>query len=55
MSIESIEQELASSGIEVISNPALVEKLYLDYYHFSPILKEQLENKKADLVVKTKN
>jgi len=55
MSIESIEQEFASSGIEVISNPALVEKLSLDYYHFSPILKEQLENKKADLVVKPKN
>ncbi len=53
MSLEDIEQELC--GIETITDAALLEKLSLDYYHFSPILEQQLKLKRADLVVRPKN
>ncbi len=45
-----IAQEL--KGIEIISDRNQVTKLSLDYYHFSPILQKQLENKRGDLVVR---
>lgn len=38
--------------IEVIRDRALVEKLSKDYYYFSPILKPQLADKSAALVVR---
>ena len=44
-----VEQELA--GITIIKNPTKIEKLSLDYYHFSPVLKSKLQAKRADLVV----
>ena len=43
-------QKLA--GIKTIDNPEQIKKLSLDYYYFSPILVEKLQDKRADLVVK---
>ncbi len=42
------------SPIETILAPDLVAKLSKDYYHFSPILTEQLADKVGDLVVRPK-
>ena len=46
-------QAIASqlSGIETTSDRDRLTKLSLDYYHFSPILKEQLEDKRGELAV----
>jgi FAD/FMN-containing dehydrogenase len=38
-------------GIETISDREKLTKLSLDYYHFSPILQEQLQDKRGDLAV----
>ncbi len=46
----NIAQEL--TGIEIISDRNQIAKLSLDYYHFSPVLQKQLENKRGDLVVR---
>jgi len=46
---ETIVSEL--SGMEVITNSIRVAKLSLDYYHFSPVLRSQLRDKRGDLVV----
>ena len=40
------------TGIEIIRDRNQIAKLSLDYYHFSPILQKQLENKRGDLVVR---
>lgn len=40
------------TGIEIISDRNQIAKLSLDYYHFSPVLQKQLENKRGDLVVR---
>ncbi|KRF63779.1 FAD-linked oxidase [Bacillus sp. Soil768D1] len=40
---------------QVITNPALTQKLSRDYYWYSPILEEELKDKKADVVVIPKN
>ena len=40
------------TGIEIISDRNQIEKLSLDYYHFSPVLQKQLENKRGDLAVR---
>ena len=45
----TIAQELA--GIETTADSDRLAKLSLDYYHFSPILFEQLKNKRAELAV----
>jgi len=37
--------------MEVITNSIRVAKLSLDYYHFSPVLRSQLRDKRGDLVV----
>ena len=42
-------------GIKVIEKTEQIKKLSLDYYHFSPILQEKLEDKRADLVVQPKS
>ncbi|BAU66936.1 FAD linked oxidase domain protein [Stanieria sp. NIES-3757] len=42
-------------GIEIITESNQITKLSLDYYHFSPILYEQLKDKRADLVVRPSN
>ena len=39
------------AGLEIISDRNQVAKLSLDYYHFSPILQTQLQDKRGDLVV----
>lgn len=43
------------NGIEMITEPARVLKLSRDYCWFSPILREVLEGKLADLVVRPRN
>lgn len=40
------------TDIEIITDTNQVIKLSLDYYHFSPILQSQLQDKKANLVVR---
>ncbi|MCC0176795.1 FAD-binding oxidoreductase [Waterburya agarophytonicola K14] len=44
-------QEIAKelNGIETTTNSDRLTKLSLDYYHFSPILTEQLQNKRGEL------
>lgn len=42
-------------GIAVEDNPALVRQKSRDFYWYSPILKAQLDNVTADLVVTPKN
>ncbi len=44
----------ALTGIEIITDPQQVTKLSLDYYHFSPILQQELKDKRGDLVVRPK-
>ena len=46
-------QAIASQleGIETTSDRDRLTKLSLDYYHFSPILKEQLKDKRGELAV----
>jgi FAD/FMN-containing dehydrogenase len=39
-------------GIETITDPDRITKLSLDYFHFSPILQTQLQDKRANLVVR---
>ncbi len=46
---QAIAQELA--GIETTTNSDRLTKLSLDYYHFSPILTEQLKDKRGELAV----
>ncbi|MFM6633695.1 MAG: FAD-binding protein, partial [Microcystis panniformis] len=43
------------SHLEIITDPEQVAKLSLDYYHFSPILEAQLQDKRADLVIRPHN
>jgi FAD/FMN-containing dehydrogenase len=50
---QAIADEL--NTIEIINDPIQVAKLSLDYYHFSPILQTQLENKRGNLVVCVSN
>ncbi|WFU91175.1 FAD-binding oxidoreductase (plasmid) [Rhizobium sp. CC1099] len=50
---EKIKKELA--GIAIEDNPALVRQKSRDFYWYSPILKAQLDNVTADLVVTPKN
>ena len=47
--IKAIAEEL--DGIETTSDQDRLHKLSLDYYHFSPILLEQLRNKRGNLAV----
>lgn len=42
-------------GIEIITESNQITKLSLDYYYFSPILYEQLKDKRADLVIRPSN
>ncbi len=46
---QQIEQEL--NNISIIKDSEQIKKLSLDYYYFSPILKEKLGDKRADLVL----
>ncbi len=48
-----IYSELATelAGLEIIRDRNQVAKLSLDYYHFSPILQSQLQEKRGELVV----
>jgi FAD/FMN-containing dehydrogenase len=42
-------------NLETIADPTQLSKLSLDYYHFSPLLQTQLQNKRANLVVRPAN
>ncbi|MDJ0658812.1 MAG: FAD-binding oxidoreductase [Crocosphaera sp.] len=42
----------ALSHLEIITDPHQITKLSLDYYHFSPILQQQLQDKRGDLVIR---
>jgi FAD/FMN-containing dehydrogenase len=50
---QNLIQDLAH--LEIITDPVQVAKLSLDYYHFSPILEAQLQDKRADLVIRPQN
>ena len=50
---KAIAEEL--SPIETITEPRQLTKLSQDYYHFSPILTAQLQNKRGDMVVRPDN
>jgi FAD/FMN-containing dehydrogenase len=39
-------------GIEIITDATQLAKLSLDYFHFSPLLEAQLQNKRGNLVVR---
>ena len=43
------------SPIETITEPRQLTKLSQDYYHFSPILTAQLQNKRGDMLVRPEN
>ncbi|MGK7930092.1 MAG: FAD-binding oxidoreductase [Microcystaceae cyanobacterium] len=43
------------SNLDIITDSSQITKLSLDYYHFSPVLQEQLQNKRADFVIRPKN
>ncbi|MFQ3585058.1 MAG: FAD-binding oxidoreductase [Cyanobacteriota bacterium] len=45
----------ALAGIEIITDPAQLTKLSLDFYHYSPVLTRQLSEKRGDLVVRPAN
>jgi len=47
---DAIAQQL--SPIAILRDPQQITKLSLDYYHFSPVLQDQLADKRADLVVR---
>lgn len=40
------------AGLELITDPAQLTKLSLDYYHFSPVLQPLLSDKRGDVVVR---
>ncbi|EAZ92321.1 FAD-binding oxidoreductase [Crocosphaera chwakensis] len=42
----------ALSNLEIITDPNQITKLSLDYYHFSPILQQQLQDKRGDIVIR---
>ncbi|MGK7943947.1 MAG: FAD-binding oxidoreductase [Microcystaceae cyanobacterium] len=42
------------SNLELITDSSQITKLSLDYYHFSPVLQRQLQDKRADLVIRPK-
>ena len=46
---QAIADEL--KGLEITSDRTNLTKLSLDYYHFSPILQSQLQDKRGDLAV----
>jgi len=48
---ETIAKDFLSAQIAVIQDPQQIQKLSLDYYHFSPLLSYQLADKRGDLVV----
>jgi FAD/FMN-containing dehydrogenase len=51
--IESVLTELM--GLDRITDPPQVAKLSQDYYHFSPVLRPQLQDKFGDIVVRPAN
>ncbi len=48
---QAIAAELRHQGLTVLDNPQQCQKLSLDYFHFSPILTAQLQDKRGDLAV----
>ncbi len=48
--IEKVQETL--SHLEIITDTHQLAKLSLDYYHFSPILQQQLQDKRGDIVIR---
>ncbi|MDJ0580176.1 FAD-binding oxidoreductase [Crocosphaera sp.] len=48
--IDKVQQAL--SHLEIITDPHQITKLSLDYYHFSPILQQKLQDKRGDIVIR---
>ncbi|NGN40821.1 FAD-binding oxidoreductase [Mesorhizobium sp. CGMCC 1.15528] len=53
MNISALKREL--DGMKIEDNPAIAQQKSRDFYWYSPVLKRQLENVTADLVVSPKN
>ncbi|RJG44734.1 FAD-binding oxidoreductase [Mesorhizobium sp. DCY119] len=53
MDIAALKREL--DGLKIEDNPAIVQQKSRDFYWYSPVLKRQLENVTADLVVSPRN
>jgi FAD/FMN-containing dehydrogenase len=51
--LEALIAELA--GLEIITESSQVAKLSQDYYHFSPVLQPQLQDKFGDVVIRPAN
>ncbi len=49
-----IQQALIDQNLTVISDRGQLDKLSLDYFHFSPVLDRQLREKRGNLVVRPK-
>ena len=49
-----IQQVLIAQNLTVISDRGQLDKLSLDYFHFSPILDQQLREKRGNLVIRPK-
>jgi FAD/FMN-containing dehydrogenase len=49
--VDAFAAEMAAAEIAVIDDPAMVRLKSRDFFWYSPVLKEQLNDKKADLVV----
>ena len=45
----------AIGGLKIEDNPVLVKQKSRDFFWYSPVLKRQLENVTADIVVTPKN
>lgn len=52
-SIEAVLSDLA--GLDLVTDSSQVAKLSQDYYHFSPVLQPQLQDKFGDVVVRPAN
>ncbi|MGB5770390.1 MAG: FAD-binding oxidoreductase [Crocosphaera sp.] len=48
--IDKVQETL--SHLEIITDTHQLAKLSLDYYHFSPILQQQLQDKRGDIVIR---
>lgn len=49
---QTIKKTLADHNLTVITEPQQLEKLSLDYFHFSPLLDQQLRDKRGNLAVR---
>lgn len=55
MDWQTIAQTLQDASLQVVQDPQQIFKLSQDYFHFSPILQEQLGNRRGDLAVRARS